>query len=233
MKRLILLVVIFSAFALAGLLASDFGAFIAGDFEAAGADEKNTSGSINVVPWLSVPFGRSELYISAGLNASFADKAVFAPELFRLELSSRLSSLFSFKIGRITWQDPSGFIAKGRFDGADFLFSPGKVKFGVNALYTGFLFKDSSEINISPADAVFLGIEDGEFIECFNDRGSAVAKAAIHAGMRPGMLSYPKGLQSLQYKGGHFATLSHSEQDPLASNQSFFDCGVDVRKWKG
>lgn len=87
-------------------------------------------------------------------------------------------------------------------------------------------------VHMNNEDAAVLEISDGDYVEVFNDRGRAVAKVALNAGMRPGMLSYIKGLQSKQYKEGHFATLTHQEYDPLATNQSFFDCCVDVRKWK-
>jgi len=58
----------------------------------------------------------------------------------------------SFRLGRFNWLDPSGFIAKGRFDGAELLFDTGNIRLGVNALYTGLLFKDTAEINVSPTD---------------------------------------------------------------------------------
>ena len=157
MKRIIPVVLLCSAFTLTGLFAADFGAFIQGELDVVGQDETTTSGTIIFAPWVSVPFEKSELYISAGLNASISSEhssadSYAAPELFQLEFSMRPSSLFSFRVGRIFWQDTSGFIAKGRFDGADFVFDLGKIRLGINGLYTGFLFKDTAEINISPTD---------------------------------------------------------------------------------
>jgi len=146
------LILLFCVFTLSGLYAADYGAFIQGEFEALGAEETTASGSVIVAPWISVPFGGSELYVSAGLNTSIADDAYFAPELFRLEFSYQSSSLLSFRIGRFNWQDLSGFVAKGRFDGAELLFNLGKIRLGVNGLFTGFLFKDTAEINVSPTD---------------------------------------------------------------------------------
>ena len=134
------------------LFSADFGALLKGEFDVAGADETNASGTIIIAPWVSVPFNNSELYFSAGLNTNISDNSYFAPELYRLEFSSRLSSLFSFRLGRFNWQDPAGLIARGRFDGADLLFDLGRIRLGLNALYTGFLFKDTADINVSPAD---------------------------------------------------------------------------------
>ena len=155
MKRGILIFIICFVFSLnfaPRLWAADYGALLKGELDVTGQDETKTTGNIVFAPWISVPFGESELNISAGLNVNIADSTVMAPELYRLEFYSRLSSLFSFRIGRFSWQDPSGFTARGRFDGVDLLFDMGKVRLGLNALYTGFLYKDTSEINISPMD---------------------------------------------------------------------------------
>ena len=150
MKRIFLFSLLFVTCYL--LFGTDFGALIKGEFDVKGADETDASGTIIIAPWFSVPFNNFELYVSAGLNTKIADETYFAPELYRLEFSSQISPLFSFRVGRFNWQDVSGLIAKGRFDGADFLFDFGKVRLGLNALYTGLLFKDTADINVSPAD---------------------------------------------------------------------------------
>lgn len=85
---------------------------------------------------------------------------------------------------------------------------------------------------INPDDAKSNDLENGGYVEVYNDRGAAVAKVSVSSGMRPGMLAYPKGWQSHQYKSGNFGTLTHAEYDPLAMNASFFDCAVSIRKWE-
>ena len=140
----------------------DYGALLKMEFDVDGADKTSASGNIIVAPWLSMPFNNAELFVSAGLNTHIAPEqgsagrssadSYLALEVFRLEYSMRLSSLFSFRVGRFNWQDPSGLIAKGRFDGVDTLFDLGKIRLSVNALYTGFLFNDTADINVSPAD---------------------------------------------------------------------------------
>ena len=156
-KRLSLFFLLIFIFSFA--YAADYGAFIQGEFDSKGAEEANAKGSIVIVPWLSASFGKSQLYVSGGLNTSIAKESYFAPELFRLEFSSQVplgneqtASMFSFRVGRFNWQDASGFIAKGRFDGAELLLKLDTIRLGVNVLYTGFLFKDTAEINVSPAD---------------------------------------------------------------------------------
>ena len=152
MKRIILFALLFPAFILSGLWAVDYGAVLKGELYVEGTDETSASGSIFLAPWVSIPFDRAELYISAGLNTSISKEAYAAPEIFRLEFSFWRSSLFSFRVGRIAWQDPSQFIATGRFDGAEFLFNLGKIRLGANVLYTGLLFEDTAYINVSPTD---------------------------------------------------------------------------------
>jgi molybdopterin-containing oxidoreductase family molybdopterin binding subunit len=89
-------------------------------------------------------------------------------------------------------------------------------------------------LRMNPDDAAPRGIKTGDYVEVFNDRGNAVAKAALSPSMRPGMLVYPKGLQASQFKtAGSFSDLSTSVYDPVAVNSSFFDCTVEMRLWKG
>ena len=169
MKRIILIILLFSLLNLGGLWAVDFGVVLQGEFTVAGQDETDISGSIILAPWVSVPFQKSELHISAGLNTSISDDTYFAPELFRLEFSAWPIPILSFRVGRFTWEDPSGLLAKGRFDGADILIELGKLRFGVNALYTGFLFNDTAHINASPTDPVDYnaGFEWAEFVDTY------------------------------------------------------------------
>ena len=145
-------------FLAAVLQAADFGVLVKGEFETLGQGETAIGGSCIVAPWLSVPFNnKAELYFSAGLNAgkdleSVSAASVAAPELFRLEYFSRPTAAFSFRAGRIIWQDVSGFTAKGRFDGVELLYDAGTIRVGASALYTGLLFKDTAYINVSPTD---------------------------------------------------------------------------------
>ena len=149
MKRVFLLAVLIAAFSLTFVFA-DYGAFVQGEFDTVGKDDTGISGSIVFAPWLSLPFGKSELSVSAGLHTHISDNTYAAPDLLQLEFSSSISPLFSFRLGRFNWQDSSGFVAGGRFDGAELFFSPGNIRIGINALYTGLLFKDTADISISP-----------------------------------------------------------------------------------
>ena len=119
MKRNLLVVLMMTVFTLGSLFAVDYGAFLQLGFEAGGAEEADASGSIIIAPWVSVPIGESELYVSLGFNTRIAKESYIAPEVYRLEFSTRLTEQFTLRVGRFNWQDLSGFVAKGRFDVAE------------------------------------------------------------------------------------------------------------------
>lgn len=86
---------------------------------------------------------------------------------------------------------------------------------------------------INPSDAFEKGIQDGDYVEYFSDRGHAVARTYLDAAIRPGMICYPKGYQGWQYKAGNFSELSPGYVDPFAVSAIYYDATVDMRKWEG
>ena len=151
MKRPIIFAVLFITCVLGNTFATDFGVVLYGEFIAEGGDETDTSGKTTLSPWFSLPLDVGELFFSAGLGVHYAEKTVFVPELLRLEYSTILAP-FTVRAGRIPWRDPSGFTAKGLFDGADFSMDLGQIRFGAVAFYTGLLYKNTADINVSPGD---------------------------------------------------------------------------------
>jgi len=163
LKRAVLLIAVLSAsltFAFA-----DFGVVLSESFFIEPKDETNGNGvsaiasKTTIAPWLSLPLGSSDFYMSAGISARYEDKLSFTPELFRMELNLRPSVRFGARLGRIQWQDPSLLIASGYLDGADISLNLGKVRLGAAGFYTGFLFKDTASINISPGDPADYSVE--------------------------------------------------------------------------
>lgn len=88
-------------------------------------------------------------------------------------------------------------------------------------------------LKINSSDAAARDIANGDYVEVFNDRGHAVAKAVVTEGIRPGAMTYPKGWQKSQHVAGSFSELTSSRHDPVGVNSSFFDVLADVRKWNG
>lgn len=87
-------------------------------------------------------------------------------------------------------------------------------------------------VKINPADAQDRNIQDGDYVEVYNDRGHAVARAVYSEAMMPGVMVYPKGWQMNQHKAGCWSELSSSSYDPVGVNQSFMDELVNVRLWE-
>lgn len=86
-------------------------------------------------------------------------------------------------------------------------------------------------VKINPADAEERGIKDGDYVECYNDRGAAVAKAVFSNAIRPGTLVYPKGWQLPQHKSGGWSELSNNEFDEFSVNNNFMDVLCEIRVW--
>ncbi len=88
-------------------------------------------------------------------------------------------------------------------------------------------------VKINPEDAEARGIKDGDYVECFNDRGTAVAKAVVSNAIRKGTLVYPKGWQRYQHKSGGWSELSSTEYDVYGVNNNFMDVLCEIRVWEG
>lgn len=86
-------------------------------------------------------------------------------------------------------------------------------------------------VKMNPIDAGPRGIKNGDYVECFNDRGRAVAKAVLSEANRPGVLIYPKGWEPRQHKVGSWSELVTSYPDPDGVNGNFMDNLVEVRLW--
>ena len=93
------------------------------------------------------------------------------------------------------------------------------------------MVQDEPLLQMNPVDAEARGISDGDYVECYNDRGFAVAKAVYSQAIRPGMLVYPKGWQLSQHKAGGWSELSSTEFDVFAVNNNFMDVLCEIRVW--
>jgi molybdopterin-containing oxidoreductase family molybdopterin binding subunit len=85
-------------------------------------------------------------------------------------------------------------------------------------------------VKIHPQDAASRGIKTGDMVEIFNDRGHVVLKAILSEGVRPGMVSVPKGWRRDQFKEGSYQELTHDRINYSSYNLSFYDVVCEVRK---
>ena len=142
------------------IFAVDFGAVLGGNAEMENAgDETVVQAKATIAPWLSLPLGNADLFLSLGASAEYIENWVFVPELLRLEITFMPISTLLVRAGRIPWQDVSRFTAKGSFDGVDLELDLGKFRIGASALYTGLLYQNTAEINYTESDPADYGAE--------------------------------------------------------------------------
>lgn len=85
-------------------------------------------------------------------------------------------------------------------------------------------------VMINPVDAEKYGIEDFDYMRVYNDRGSFVARARYHSGIRPGTIYQSRGYQGSQYVEGHHDSIHPTYCEPYVHNQTFYDTRVAVEK---
>jgi molybdopterin-containing oxidoreductase family molybdopterin binding subunit len=93
------------------------------------------------------------------------------------------------------------------------------------------------ELEINPRDAQFRGIEHGDIVRVFNDRGSCKLKAKIHPGISEGLVNIEQGWWKQNYVEGSHQDLTHDTinepQEILGlANVAFNDVLVEVEKAK-
>ncbi|MDO5043369.1 MAG: molybdopterin-dependent oxidoreductase, partial [Slackia sp.] len=83
---------------------------------------------------------------------------------------------------------------------------------------------------ISAQDAAERGIESGDVVEVFNDRGRLVVKCVIDPSLPAGMSRMPKGWQREQFIEGGYQELTYPIHDEWSVAFNFYDTRVDVKK---
>jgi hypothetical protein len=142
------------------------------DFGLAFTQEMKTSNEVSgpgaffytpvLSPWFSAPLGKGfSLYLSGslgfGYTANFGEDSApqdrgALPELGLSELAWRVSPSLYFRLGRQRFQDPSGLVAAGLFDGLNAGFSAAGSRFSLGAFYTGLLYKNTADIVMTRRD---------------------------------------------------------------------------------
>ena len=90
------------------------------------------------------------------------------------------------------------------------------------------------ELVISPADASPRGIEDGDQVRVFNDRGAFECAARVSDDARPGVLVAPMGWWNRDYAGGRSAQATTPQLLTAEGNApTFNDNRVECERLKG
>jgi hypothetical protein len=129
------------------------------------AGELNYAGSNS--PWFSSELGQTaNFYLSAKVSTIYEYGELKGPppgflvEVGRSEIAWHpklprlpLSALY-IEAGRVPFQEPSGLVASGLFDGFTGSVVYEQVRINVGALFTGLLYKETAKIVMTPSDAM-------------------------------------------------------------------------------
>jgi hypothetical protein len=90
---------------------------------------------------------KGDFYVSLGLSY-MNDPWSFVPELLQTDFNWR-SGNTGLTAGRMSYDDPLGYIASGLFDGGRVAFDTGMGSFSIGAWYTGLLYKKRANIEMT------------------------------------------------------------------------------------
>lgn len=86
-------------------------------------------------------------------------------------------------------------------------------------------------VKLNPEDAAARGIETGDIVRVFNDRGYVVIKAELTEGIRPGTINMRQGWQSDHFIEGHAQDLTDIYMNEYCQNSNFVDYLCEVELW--
>ena len=154
MKRILLPLLLFCTAVFA--FSIDFGVLVDQQFEM-----NNTTADYNpiLIPWFSWNTDNGvSLYLSGLLSLQYnkfkdgsGSSLDLFPEFSRFSLSYRHAGFYA-AAGRIAYTDAMGMIASGLFDGSKIEANIPVGTISAAALYTGFLYKKTAEINMTADD---------------------------------------------------------------------------------
>jgi anaerobic dimethyl sulfoxide reductase subunit A len=90
-------------------------------------------------------------------------------------------------------------------------------------------------LQMNPSDAEPRGINDGDIVRAFNDRGNMKLKARVHEAIRPGTVNVNQGWWPEDFIEGTHQQLTHSVVNPAQvliyePNSAYYDVLVEVEK---
>jgi hypothetical protein len=105
-------------------------------------------------PWVSgLLTDNGDLYLSLSVAPTVENGVFFiVPELLRSDVTVRSDRGTSLRFGRMPYVDPTGFVARGLFDGLELSQDAGGGSVSVGGWFTGLQYKKSANITVSPLD---------------------------------------------------------------------------------
>lgn len=91
-------------------------------------------------------------------------------------------------------------------------------------------FERQPVARFNPDDAKEMGIEEGDTVRLYNDRGSVTLLATINAGQAPKTINCPRSFLTREHIDGDLATISFNDYNQVTRNQCYFDQAVAVEK---
>lgn len=85
-------------------------------------------------------------------------------------------------------------------------------------------------VRMNPDDAKELGIEDGDKVRVYNDRGTVTLIATLHAGQMPKTVGCNRSWQASEFIDGHLCDLSFAKYNQGCANQAYNDVAVAIEK---
>jgi anaerobic selenocysteine-containing dehydrogenase len=91
-------------------------------------------------------------------------------------------------------------------------------------------------VEMNPEDGARRGVQDGDWVEVFNQRGSVTLKVLLTPDYPRGLCNIPQGWKAGQYRAGHMQTLTNGTVNPAQTllwgqaNMPLDDTRVDIRK---
>ena len=91
-------------------------------------------------------------------------------------------------------------------------------------------FEVAPVCRINPEDAAELGIEEGDTIRLYNDRGSVTMLAVLNPGQQRKAVHCPRSFLTREHIDGDLARTTFNDYNQACRNQSYFDCAVAIEK---
>jgi anaerobic selenocysteine-containing dehydrogenase len=88
--------------------------------------------------------------------------------------------------------------------------------------------EDTGLLEIAPADATARGIQHGDSVRAFNDRGDLVLRAHVNGSVQPGTVASHLNWAKLSAGGKNINALTSEKLTDLGNSATFYSVLVEV-----